>query len=56
LRDATGLDFGDRSWICNAVLIWPVMVIHLLVDELSAYTGAIVHILYRLSHNGPKAR
>jgi len=18
LRDATGLDFGDRSWICNA--------------------------------------
>ena len=20
LRDATGLDFGDRSWICNAAL------------------------------------
>ena len=21
LRDATGLDFGDRSWICNAALV-----------------------------------
>jgi len=23
LRDATGLNFGDRSWICNAALITP---------------------------------
>ena len=22
LRDATGLDFGDRSWICNAALVY----------------------------------
>ena len=22
LRDATGLDFGDRSWIYNAALVW----------------------------------
>ena len=21
LRDETGLDFGDRSWICNATLV-----------------------------------
>jgi len=21
LRDATGLDFGDRSWICNAARV-----------------------------------
>ena len=24
LRDATGLDFGDPSWICNAALVDPI--------------------------------
>ena len=32
LRDETGLDFGDRSWICNATLV-PVVFFQLHLEE-----------------------